>query len=195
MRGSTTTKKQLAALAKQFNLNENQVLLDVHNGFGIVMDRGHEKFTVIAPNTEIRRMPPSWVAAPLWTVNLKAAYRAANEAGQLQKIDPILVIFREKREGDVEMYAVGHATIEAGRVVVKNLKTKKRAESYFHSIWHWTGTEAQAHAAVAAQNKDVVAYNKSLAKLKKGFGRHLRHLDDVALVQAKEKPTEYERQG
>lgn len=191
MRGKTATKKELAALSKQFEVaSEDQEIIDVHHGFAIVFDRVAQKFTVIPPFAKLRLSPFNDAK---WTTNVRAAYRAAEQAGrEVQSRKPIPVVYRYFNKGnEAKEYAFGLATIEAGRILIHD-ENGERTESNYFEIWHWPGTKARALRLIATMNKAIAALYTAEKNLKKEFGRRARYIDEIALIQAGVKPTKRE---
>ncbi len=196
MRSGTATKKQIAEVAKRFRLTEHQQVLDIHHGFAIVIDRKHQKFTVLSPGVEFAQLRPgpfSQSANAIWTVNLKAAYRAAEAAAkQLASKKAVPVIYQHKANNEMT-FRLGGARAEAGRIVVRDATSGKRIESHYFQINHWPGTPARAKALIANMTKATQAYTKARAQLKKAMGRNVRYIDELTLVEASLKPSEEEK--
>lgn len=194
MKGQTATRKQLAALEKQFKLSEDQSIIDIESGYAIVFDRVHEKFTVVPPDIEFRESPGGMFSRQHWTKHIATAYRLAREAGgQSSKKTPVLVVYKHRHS---PQYGYGYATFEAGRLVIRNPSTGRRVGSnvkgaggatfikHWYDIHIWKGTLAQAKKFVESANKVHEAHKRAIREIEKLQGRQLSYLDDLALYQA-----------
>lgn len=175
------TKKQMNLAERKYKLGPHQSLVDIHHGHAIVMDRSKQRFTVLSPHLQeisFRDRDPE-----LWTVNLKAAYRAAEDSAKLAKsLKPVPVICSEREQvvkgSPVYLYTFGMATVEAGRVVVRPDGGGKPIVSPYRCRL-WNGTPAQARAMCAAANEAAKAAAKTEERLLRKAGGSCRHPSDI----------------